>query len=153
LSCNKIVYNLIVVVDPDQLLMERLRDSGHRATAQRLIAYRVLKQLNRHVTAEEVLTAVADRMPNVALPTIYATLELLEQLGLIRRIATVGGTAVYDPVQEQHHHLLCSVCRGMEDMPFDVDLEQTREAAAALGFHATSLDVVVRGVCKNCYQP
>jgi len=130
--------------------MERLRRSGHRATAQRLVAFRVLRQLNRHVTAEEVQTAVAERIPNVALPTIYATLELLEQLGLIRRIATVGGTAVYDPVQEQHHHLLCSTCGGMQDLPGDFDLQPARDAAAAAGFRAGSLDVVVRGVCGRC---
>jgi Fe2+ or Zn2+ uptake regulation protein len=136
--------------DPDGLLTERLKESGHRATVQRLITYRILRQLNRHVTAEQLLTEVAPHVPSVALPTIYATLDLLEQLGLIRRIATVGGTAIYDPVQEQHHHMLCSSCRAMQDLPFDFDLEPARRAAAAVGFQASSMDLVVHGLCQSC---
>src|SRR2546430_12825117 len=96
--------------DPDRLLTDRLKAGGHRVTAQRLVAYRVLRQLNRHVTAEQLMAAMAERIPNVALPTIYATLDLLEELDMIRRVATVGGIAIYDPVLDTHHHMLCSNC-------------------------------------------
>jgi Fe2+ or Zn2+ uptake regulation protein len=139
-----------MVLDPDHLLTERLRDGGHRVTAQRLIAYRLLWQLRRHVSAEELLTAVAERLPTVALPTIYDTLDLLEKLGLVRRVATVGGAAIYDPVLEPHHHVLCSGCGAMQDLPIDFDLSHATMAARSVGFQAQSMDVVVHGLCQTC---
>jgi Fe2+ or Zn2+ uptake regulation protein len=136
--------------DPDILLTERLRERGLRVTPQRLIAYRVLRRLNRHVTAEELLTAMAERIPNVALPTVYATLDLLEELHLVRRIATVGGTAVYDPMKEPHQHMLCTRCGAIDDLAVNVDLSTVQAAATATGFQPAGLEVVVRGICQTC---
>jgi len=63
-----------------QDLSTALRERGMRVTPQRIVVHRALRDLDRHVTADELLDAVCDRLPNVSLPTIYATLELLEQL-------------------------------------------------------------------------
>ena len=136
--------------DPIRLLTERLRQSGLRATPQRVITYRALCRLNRHVTAVELLAEVADQMPNVALPTIYATLDVLEKLGLVRRIATVGDSAVYDPVTDSHQHTLCSTCGQMEDLAIDFDLQSAKTVAASVGFQARDLDVVIHGLCRVC---
>ncbi|MGH2942821.1 MAG: Fur family transcriptional regulator, partial [Solirubrobacteraceae bacterium] len=67
-------------------LSTALRERGMRVTPQRVVLHRALHELDRHVTADELLDAVADRLPNVSLPTIYATLDLLEELGMVRRV-------------------------------------------------------------------
>src|SRR6185437_11677947 len=111
-----------VTTDLDDRLSAALRERGQRVTSQRLVIHRVLHELDAHVTAEQVLDAVDDRLPGVSLPTVYATLELLEDLGAIRRVAVPGGPALYDPRTEPHHHMVCSVCGGAEDVFADVDL-------------------------------
>ena len=73
-----------------------LRERGMRVTPQRVVLHRALRELDRHVTADELLDSVADRLPNVSLPTIYATLELLEELGMVRRVQRAG-TTLFDP--------------------------------------------------------
>ena len=81
-----------------------------RVTPQRVVVHRALSELGRHVTADELLDAVAERLPNVSLPTIYATLELLEELGMVRRVQRAG-TTLFDPRTEPHHHLVCTALR------------------------------------------
>jgi len=70
----------------DEQLTAVLHERGQRVTPQRLVINRALRELDRHVTADEVLAAVARRLPNVSLPTVYSTLELFEELGLVHRV-------------------------------------------------------------------
>src|SRR4051794_24889151 len=100
----------------DQELSEALRQRGQRVTSQRLVINRALRELDRHVTAEEVLGEVSERLPNVSLPTVYATLDLFEELGIVRRAAVREGAVLYDPRAEQHHHLVCRRCGRVEDL-------------------------------------
>src|SRR3954452_3352489 len=88
--------------DPDTQLIDVLHARGQRVTPQRLVINRTLQDLNRHVSAEEVLGAVEERLPNVSLPTVYSTLELLGQLGLVRRVGPAGGRVLFDPRLDQH---------------------------------------------------
>lgn len=134
----------------DRRLADALRARGQRVTAQRLVIHRVVTELGRHVTAEQVLDAVGDRLPNVSLPTVYATLDLLEELGLLRRVATAGGAAVYDPRTEHHHHLVCRICGRAEDLDVAVDVEAAVHAARAAGFTPRHAEVTVAGVCAKC---
>ena len=100
----------------DSELIAHLRSRGHRVTSQRLILHRVLRELDRHVTAEELLEATGDRLPNVSLPTVYATLELFDDLGLVRRFSLGGGALLWDPRTQEHHHLSCRLCGRVEDL-------------------------------------
>jgi Fe2+ or Zn2+ uptake regulation protein len=70
-----------------------LRRRGMRVTSPRLVIHRLVLERDRHVTAEEVRDAVAASLPGVSLPTVYATLELLEELGIVRRVEA-GRSAV-----------------------------------------------------------
>src|SRR3954451_4441049 len=81
-------------------LAQALRERGQRVTPQRLAIARTIRELDRHTTAETVFGRVSEQMPGVSLPTVYATLELLEEVGLVRRVPTEAGTAVYDPRTE-----------------------------------------------------
>jgi len=126
-----------------------LRSRGMRVTPQRVVLHRALRELDRHVTAEELLESVADRLPNVSLPTIYATLELLEELGMVRRVQRAG-TTLFDPRVEPHHHLVCTVCGSMEDLDFELDTKRLERAAAKRGFAHERIEAVVHGRCASC---
>ena len=134
----------------ESALATALRERGQRATPQRLAIARVLTDLDRHVTAEHVHAEVSARMPGVSLPTVYATLDLLEALGLARRVATEGGAVVYDPRTDEHHHLVCRGCGAIADVDAPVDTAGVLAAAAATGFRPDASQVVLRGLCADC---
>jgi len=126
-----------------------LRARGMRVTPQRVLLHRALQELDRHVTADELLDSVADRLPNISLPTIYATLELLEELGMVRRVQRAG-TTLFDPRVEPHHHLVCSVCGSMEDIDCELDTARLQRAARRRGFEHERIEAVVHGRCASC---
>jgi Fe2+ or Zn2+ uptake regulation protein len=105
----------------DMQLTDLLRDRGQRVTSQRVLIHRFLRAHEGHVTAEQVLAGVSDALPGTALPTVYATLELFEELGLVRRVQTGGGTMVFDPRTDPHHHLTCRRGGAVEDVEAPVE--------------------------------
>ncbi len=130
-------------------LTTALRGRGMRATPQRIVLHRALRELDRHVTADELLDAVADRLPNVSLPTIYATLDLLEELGMVRRVQRAG-TTLFDPRTESHHHLICTSCGSIEDLDSALDTASLERAAKRHGFEHERIEAVVHGRCASC---
>jgi Fe2+ or Zn2+ uptake regulation protein len=136
----------------DQELTERLRVRGQRVTAQRLVLYRALRELGRHASVDEVLRLASERIPNVSPPTVYASLDLFEGLGLVRRLDVGSGPALYDPRPETHHHLVCRRCGRVEDLDTPVDLSPALSAASAAGFAASGAQVVVEGRCRYCAE-
>src|ERR687891_2547482 len=84
----------------DEQLARSLRERGQRVTSQRLLIHRALRELDRHVSAEEVLAAVSPSLPNVSLPTVYATLDLFGELGIVRRGSAGSGAPLSDPPRE-----------------------------------------------------
>jgi Fur family ferric uptake transcriptional regulator/Fur family peroxide stress response transcriptional regulator len=131
-------------------LAAALRDRGQRVTPQRLMVARVMSDLDRHVTADVVFDEVSRRMPGVSLPTVYATLELLEGVGLIDRVTTERGAVIYDPRTDEHHHLVCRRCGAIEDVEAPVESGALLEAARSAGFAPDHAQVVVRGLCAAC---
>jgi Fe2+ or Zn2+ uptake regulation protein len=120
-----------------------------RVTPQRVVVHRALHELDRHVTADELLDAVGDRLPNVSLPTIYATLELFEELGMVRRVQRAG-TSLFEPRTDVHHHLVCTVCGAIEDVDADLDTSALERAADDRGFARERIEAVVQGRCAAC---
>jgi Fur family ferric uptake transcriptional regulator/Fur family peroxide stress response transcriptional regulator len=131
-------------------LAAALRERGQRVTPQRLMVARVLSDLDRHVTAEVVFDEVSRRMPGVSLPTVYATLELLEGIGLIHRVASERGAVIYDPRTDAHHHLVCRRCGAIVDVDALVEAGELLSAARSAGFAPDHAQVVVRGLCADC---
>ena len=126
-----------------------LRARGLRVTPQRLAIHGALRALGRHATAEEVLDRVHGTVPGVSLPTVYAGLELLADLGLASRVHA-GRAVRYDPRSDPHHHFVCDSCGAVSDLDATVDLapalEQLRDAGAQPG----GAEVLVRGRCALC---
>jgi Fe2+ or Zn2+ uptake regulation protein len=133
----------------DAELIASLRARGQRVTPQRLALNRALRELDRHVTAEELRLAVSDRLPGVSAPTVYATLELLEQLGTVRRVPHPGAD-LWDPRPDPHHHLVCRACGAIEDLDAGVDAGRALRAARRRGFRPEGAQLTVTGLCARC---
>jgi Fe2+ or Zn2+ uptake regulation protein len=134
----------------DAELSDLLRERGLRATSQRVVMHRLLRDRNRHLSAEELLSEASEQLPGVSLPTVYATLELFEQLGIVRRVNGGGGTLLWDTRSDTHHHMICRNCGRVEDMETPVDLDSARRSAARAGFQPDRAEVVVSGLCADC---
>jgi Fe2+ or Zn2+ uptake regulation protein len=134
--------------DVDEL-RAALRSRGMRVTPQRLAVHSALHDLGRHSTAEEVLDRVHGTVPGVSLPTVYAALELLTDLGLALRVHA-GRAVRFDPRSEAHHHLVCTACGAVTDLDAAVELGPALERARELGAQTSGAEVVVRGLCADC---
>jgi Fe2+ or Zn2+ uptake regulation protein len=130
-------------------LTTALRERGMRVTPQRVLLHRALRELGRHVTADELLDAVGERLPNISLPTIYSTLELFEELGMVRRVQRAG-TTLFDPRTDPHHHLVCTRCGSIEDLDSELDTAALERAADGRGFARERIEAVVQGRCAAC---
>jgi Fe2+ or Zn2+ uptake regulation protein len=134
----------------DTQLRELLRERGLRVTPQRLLLHRTLRELDRHVTADELLDSVSERLPNASPPTVYSALELFEELGLVRRVPAAAGAALYDPRTDEHQHLHCRRCGAIEDLDAKVDAAAALRAARRLGFRPATAELVISGLCSAC---
>jgi Fe2+ or Zn2+ uptake regulation protein len=137
-------------MDSDSELIAALRATGRRVTMPRLAVHRHLRESPRHVTAEQVYAELADQIPSLSAATVYDTLDLLDELGLIRRVSTPRGATTYDTRVEHHHHVICRACGRMEDLDAEVDTAGAEKAARAAGFAPAFAQLTVSGLCSAC---
>ena len=84
-----------------------LEDSGYRITEPRRSVVRLLMEKEDGFTAEEV----SDELPNVGRATVYRTIKLLQESGVICKLAMPDGTPLYSMARvEHHHHTVCVRC-------------------------------------------
>lgn len=134
----------------DDRLSRELRGRGLRVTSQRIVIHRALCSQTQHMTAEQVLSKVSDVLPGISLPTVYATLELLEDMGLVRRFGTGNGAVLFDSRVEPHAHTVCRRCGATADLDGGSLSEQVADRAAQTGFVADHTQLVVWGMCGRC---
>ena len=129
-------------MESDQLLTDALRERGQRVTLPRVMVHRFVSSAPQHVTADDIHA----ELPSLSFATIYSTLDLLEELGLVRRVSTLGGAAVYDSRTDLHDHAVCRACGRM----FDLEPRAVADAAIPRGFKAERVQVEVVGLCAEC---
>jgi Fur family peroxide stress response transcriptional regulator len=129
-------------MQPDQVLTDALRARGQRVTLPRLMVHRFVTRAPQHVTADDIHA----ELPSLSFATIYSTLDLLEDMGLVRRVSTLEGAAVYDSRTDAHDHAVCRVCGRM----FDLESHDVPAAGLPHGFLAERAQVEVIGVCSDC---
>ena len=134
----------------DERVETALRAGGHRVTSQRLVLHRVLDELGRHASAEEIARASAERLPGLSLPTVYATLELFEGLGLVRRVDAGGPATLFDPRTDPHAHFACRRCGAVSDLDAAIDASAAEDAARENGAEPDQVELVLRGLCAAC---
>lgn len=127
-----------------------LRARGQRVTSQRLVTLRELRRRGRHATAHEISEAVREELPGTSTPTIYATLELLAELGLVRKLDVGVGAAFFDARTDPHQHSVCRGCGRVDDLDGELDAGGLLAAARAAGFAPERAELVVSGLCRDC---
>lgn len=129
---------------------QELRAKGYRVTPQRQLVLEAVTNLE-HGTPEEICTEVQRTARGVNISTVYRTLELLEELGLVKHAHLGHGPPNYHLAAEAEHiHLVCRGCHTVED----VDPAVAEGLAALLerdqGFETDVHHLTVYGRCKEC---
>ena len=137
-----------------ELVTTRLRRVHQRLTPNREAIVDVLVASSRPLTIPEVL----DAGHGLAQSSVYRNLVILEQAGVVHRIVTNDEFARFELAEDlvgHHHHLICSSCGTVEDVPPNARLEQSLrhavdQVAAATGFRTQTHRVDLVGLCRRC---
>ena len=127
------------------------RSRGLRVTPQRHAIFRALTHATHH-TAEGVYAAVCTELPTISLRTVYQTLNDLSAMGELSALNLGTGSTRFDPNLEPHHHLVCDVCGGIEDLPHEFP-DVLLPPYVAERFSVSATEIVFRGRCANCEGP
>ena len=131
-------------------LSKVVRESGVKLTHQRLEIFRELARTEDHPDAETIFRAVKRRLPTVSLDTVYRTLWMLRDLGLVTTLGPNRDTVRFDVNLDRHHHYVCVRCGLIRDFE-SPELNGIRlpESLKEMG-SIVEAQVEVRGLCAKC---
>jgi len=131
-------------------LADTLRARGLRLTAQRQLVLEAVYRLG-HATPDQVHDEVSKTAAGINITTVYRALELLEELGLVTHTHLSHGAPTYHGVSdEQHVHLVCRACGGVDDVSAGV-LDSLADALEReKSFLVDKGHVALFGVCGKC---
>ena len=137
-----------LTITPD--LTARLRASGYKLTPPRLAVLQVIFGQGGHLNPAEILERVRKIQPGVGRASIYRTLELLTQLGIIRPIYLGESGPIYIHAEGGHHHLVCSLCGKVIDFDQCTADQIADDLSARYGFTIVSHLLEFYGECAEC---
>jgi Fur family transcriptional regulator, ferric uptake regulator len=141
---------------------QKIKSCGFRLTVPRQAIIDILDKIEGHLSAEDIYMKLHAGHPDIGLTTIYRTLDLLEQTGIVMKFDFGHGRAKYELAEEyskkkhHHHHLLCTKCNKVLDYSdfLGEELEYIKKAENALrgkyGFDITGHTISFYGVCPDC---
>jgi len=127
-----------------------LRDRGLQVTAQRIAVLRAVSS-NPHATANDIAAAVRDEIGAISRQSVYDSLAVLGDHGIIRCIQPAGSPARYeDRVGDNHHHLVCRSCDVLVDVDCAVGKRPCLTPAQDWDFQIDEAEVIYWGTCPDC---
>jgi Fur family ferric uptake transcriptional regulator len=133
-------------------IIARLRRCGRRLTPQREAIIRDVMRADGHITPQTVARRVQRRMPAVNVSTVYRTLAMLEDIGVVQHSHLEQGAEYHRTGEGEHVHLTCSRC-GTED---DLSLREAGSLRAVIqrhrGFDPDLRHFAISGLCASCQR-
>jgi Fur family ferric uptake transcriptional regulator len=131
-----------------------LREHNLPVTPQRLTIAEVLLASDRHLSAEDVATELSARGSSIGTATVYRTIDVLVESGLVVERDFGEGFRRFEPARDvpHHEHLLCTVCGKVEEFRDERLERMTTLAAEARGFSRQRHRLVIYGVCRECQR-
>jgi Fur family ferric uptake transcriptional regulator len=132
-------------------IVKKLTEQGYRLTPQRIMIISAIESSDGHISAEEIYAQVIAKYPQVNISTVYRTLELLKQLGLVTKTDFGEGRVRYHPVGKgHHHHLVCQDCGAIIDLDETVLAPLKDVLLREYGFSADLRHLAIFGRCVKC---
>ncbi len=123
------------------------KNIGLKITPQRIAVYEILLNREDHPTVEDIYMELREKYPFVSLATVYRTVETLEELGFVKKVAYWGGSLRYDANTDDHHHLICTRCGAIKDVEFCIDWSPP---ANMEGYKVNGYSIHIYGICPQC---
>ena len=134
-------------------VVAELRQHGYKLTPQRRAVIRVITSTQDHLTPATIYEKIRQVYPGIGLVTIYRTLEMLAELGLICELHAGGNCRSYTiSTPQHHHHLICSNCGIVIDFTghYLSELEQSLSKESGFRIDGHLLEFV--GLCRDCQK-
>ena len=132
--------------------MQQLRERRIAVTPQRLAVMGALQSRRDHPTADLIFQEVRRQLPAISFNTVYKTLEVLCQKGMVIKVNPLHAVARYDGVTGHHAHLICRQCHQIIDLDWEASEVPALPAADLHGFHIEHPSLTFWGVCPGCQQ-
>jgi Fur family peroxide stress response transcriptional regulator len=125
---------------------------GVKVTPQRIAIYKILAAKAKHPTISEIYEEIKKDYPSLSLNTIYKTIQLFIEHGMVSQFTSREGVIRYEVKLLPHHHVLCLKCRKIHDV-FDSFLDELKISQPLKGgFEIIRHDVIFYGYCSECKQ-
>lgn len=136
-------------------LKENLKEKGYKLTPQRrAIVDTIISNEGSHLTVEEIYDQVKKDCPEIGLATVYRTIVLLEELGIICKLDLNDGCSRYELVHEdethRHHHLICTKCGKVIEVEGDLLESLESDIENKYKFKIEDHSVKFFGICEEC---
>jgi Fur family ferric uptake transcriptional regulator len=129
----------------------KLRQRGYRVTPQRRMVLDALAESGEHISAEDIYTQVRAMHPRVNISTVYRTLELLKEMGLVTQTDLGEGRVRYHfGDKSRHHHLLCRRCGATAELKESLLAPLKEVLLREYGFKADLRHLAIFGYCAQC---
>jgi len=132
---------------------EAIRESGGRLTSQRRLILELLQESEEHFDAEGLYHQAHERDASVSLATVYRTLNMLKEAGLIdqRYFSREHGREYYEPVAaHEHYHFTCQRCHKVIEFESRLVDQIRQELEAKLGVQMNHTCMCFEGICETC---
>lgn len=134
-------------------ISSRLSKLGYRLTPQRLMILDAVESADSHISADEICTQVRAQYPHVNISTVYRTLELLKELGLVTETDLGDGRVRYHSIKKgHHHHLVCQKCGAVIDMEESALAPLWGQIGQEYDFTVNMKHLAFFGICSRCRE-
>ena len=135
-------------------LKEKLRERGCKLTPQRRsVLDTIIENNGRHLSAEEIYDIVKIKCPEIGLATVYRTMQIFEEVGLVYKHNFDDGRSRYElhnDEDHQHHHLVCKKCSSVIEVEEDLLEKLEEQVEKKYNFSITNHNVKFFGYCEKC---
>jgi Fur family transcriptional regulator, iron response regulator len=126
---------------------EMLREHGIQPSAQRVAVAEYVLRTPEHPSADLVWKRVRDQFPWISRATVYNTLNLFVDKGLLRRLTFAEDSVVFDPRTDTHHHFIDDETGEIHDIPWEK--VQVCNIESLRGYEVSDYQVVMHGTKKG----
>jgi Fur family peroxide stress response transcriptional regulator len=134
----------------DSAIIEALRGKGYKATSQRIAISKIALASREHPSVQKIYHEIRKTQSTVSLATVYSTLNILKESGLIQELNFPQGQTRYDPNLEPHINLVCLACGRIQDIDDAEARELIKKATAKAEFRAANQRIDIYGRCGQC---
>jgi Fur family transcriptional regulator, peroxide stress response regulator len=134
-----------------EIIIQKLRDNGHKITPQRLAIVKILAKSEDHPSVENIHVQIKKDFPTMSLATVYRNILLIKSLGEVLELGFPDGSNRYDGNKPYSHpHIICIKCNKIVDPDLDSLDEMKKEVALETNFKILNHRLDFFGICSKC---